>query len=265
MSLSAAFKVIYAFFFTQERKARRMKIFLFLSLIPVIILLLAKIGEIGNPDGYIRAARIFSQMLLVIYIKLLIPILALLYGSIIINEEVDQKTLVFLTTSPIPKPAVLLGKYAAYATLTSIILGIGLFLSLVIVNVNHLGRLTHVNVFFNFLGVGVLALVAYMAFFSFLGALLKKSMIIGLFFVFGWEIVASLFPGMTQKLTFSYYIKSLLPYSADDGSFLSFLMVQVEPISKAGAVIVLLLSIVVFLTAGSYLFQKKEYIISDAV
>jgi ABC-2 type transport system permease protein len=265
MNLFSAFKEIYAFFFKQELKSKRTKIFVALSLIPVVIMLLAKVVEMSNPRGDVTAEAVFSRVLLVVYIQLLIPILALLFGSIIINEEIDHKTLVFLSTSPIPKPSVVLGKFAAYATLVSLMVSVGLALSFFIMNIDSLGKMVHVDDFLRFWGAGLLALVTYMAVFTLLGTLLKKSMILGLFFIFGWENVVQYFPGTTQKFTVIHYIKSMLPYSQEKNAFLRLLLARLEPSSPVEAVTILLILTVVTLAAAAYVFQNKEYIISDAV
>jgi ABC-type transport system involved in multi-copper enzyme maturation permease subunit len=265
MNLFAAFKVIYAFFFKQELKSRRTKIFIALSMVPVAIMLLAKIVEMTHPRGDVTAEAVFSRVLLVVYIQLLIPVLALLFGSIIINEEMDHKTLVFLNTAPIPKPSVVIGKYAAYATLVSLMVSVGLALSFLIMNINHMGKMVHVDDFLRFWGAGLLALITYMALFTLLGTVMKKSLIFGLFFIFGWENVVQYFPGTTQKFTVIHYIKSLLPYAHEKNAFLRILLARLEPSSPAEAITILLILTVVVLAAASYVFQNKEYIISDAV
>jgi ABC-2 type transport system permease protein len=264
MNLTTAFLEIYKFFFRQELKSKRTRIFFFISLIPVVVLLLAKVVEMGNPDPEVTAAQIFSRVLLIVYIQLLIPVLALVYGGLIVNEEVDQKTLVFLTTSPIPKPSVILGKYAAYATLSAITVNIGLILCFFIINFDRLSNMLYVKEFLSFMGAGVLALFAYMGLFTLMGAIMKKSMVLGLLFIFLWENIVQYLPGVTQKFTVIHYIKSLLPYSGGKASFLHFLMARTQPSSTAGAVIMLLLILVATLAMASYVFQKKEYILSDA-
>ena len=110
MGFIAASKEIFTFFFKHGIKSKKAKIFFLLSFIPVLVLLIAKIIELTNPDARISAADIFSKAMLIIYMQLLVPVLALLFGSLVINEEVDNKTLIYLTTRPVPKPAIILGK-----------------------------------------------------------------------------------------------------------------------------------------------------------
>ena len=265
MNLTAAFKEIFIFFFKQDLKSKRVKIFLLFSMVPVFILLIAKILEMNNPAADVLASKIFTRVVLIVYIQLLIPVLALLFGSLIVNEEVDNKTLVFLTTSPIPKPAVILGKYTAYVIITALIVNLGLFLSFFIVKIGNPGDTVHIKQFFSYVGVGTLALVTYTAFFTLLGTLFKKSMILGLLFIFGWENVVQYFPGTTQKFTIIHWIKSLLPAASDSGSFLRFLVFRLEPSSTAESLAVLAVFITAALIAASYIFRNKEYILSDSV
>lgn len=232
-----------------------------LSFLPVLVLIIAKIFELTDPGARITAADIFSKAMLIIYIQLLIPILALFFGSLVVNEEMDNKTLIYLTTSPVPKPAIILGKYAAYILLTAIIVNAGLLLSFITINIDRLGRAVYVNQFLTFVGVGFLALLAYTAFFTLLGTIFKKSVVFGLLFIFGWESLVQYFPGVTQKFTFIHYVKSLLPYSAENVKFLVF---KLEPSGTAESLVVLLLITIISLAVGSFIFNKREYILSDA-
>jgi ABC-type transport system involved in multi-copper enzyme maturation permease subunit len=260
MGLLAASKEIFTFFFKQGIKSKKAKIFFLLSFLPVLVLLIAKIIELTNPAARITAAEIFSKAMLIIYIQLLVPILALLFGSLVINEEIDNKTLIYLTTSPVPKPAIIVGKYLAYIVLSAIIINAGLLLCFLVINIDQLGEVSYLRQFLTFVGVGGLALIAYSAFFTLLGTLIKKSVILGLLFIFGWENVVQYFPGVTQKFTFIHYIKSLLPYTADNVKFLVF---KLEPSGTAESIVVLLLLTLLSLFAASLIFKGKEYILSE--
>jgi ABC-type transport system involved in multi-copper enzyme maturation permease subunit len=266
MSLPDAFKEIFVFFFKQELKSKRTRIFLLISFLPVLILVITKIVELTNPYAEVTAAQMFSRAMLIVYIQFLIPILALFFGSSIINEEVDNKTLVFLTTSPIPKPSIVLGKFVAYVLLGGIIVNIGLFLCFLTVNIDQLGQMVYVKEFFSFLGAGFLALVAYMTLFTLLGTIMKKAgVVFGLLFIFGWENLVQYFPGVTQKFTVIHWVKSMLPRVSEGSSFLQILMFRLEPSSTVESLIVLTIFVIGALTAASFVFKNKEYILSDSV
>ena len=59
-------------------------------------------------------AAVFTEILMVFFLQFYIVILALFYGTSITAEEVENRTLCYLITRPIPKPAIVLGKFAAY-------------------------------------------------------------------------------------------------------------------------------------------------------
>ena len=49
------------------------------------------------------------------------PVLGVFYGTSLIADEVEDKTITYLFTRPIPRGAVLLGKYLAYLACTVLV------------------------------------------------------------------------------------------------------------------------------------------------
>lgn len=262
MDFFKSFKEVFSFFLKRGIKAKRSKLFFLLSLIPVIILLIAKIIEIFNPNASVSAEGIFSKILLIIYIQLLIPILSLFFGTSVVNEEIDNKTLIFLTTAPIPKPSIVLGKFCAFYLVSSIVINLGLLLSFLIININHLTQMEYYKEFLLYSGAGLIAILSYMAVFTFLGALFKKSLILGLLFIFGWESIVQYLPGTTQKFTLIHFVKSILPETSENIKFLVF---RLEPSPILDSIIILMVISLVSLVLASVIFNKKEYILSDHI
>ena len=56
----------------------------------------------------------------------------------------------------------------------------------------------------------VLGLAAYGALFAFVGARLKRPLLVGLLFALGWEPVVLLAPGYLKRLTVAYYLQALV-------------------------------------------------------
>ena len=73
--------------------------------------------------------------------------------------------------------------------------------------------------------------------------------------------IVQYFPGSTQKFTLIHYVKSLLPFQAEQTKFLVF---HLEPSGAAESLVTLLLVAAVFLTVTTVVFQKKEYVIGDS-
>ena len=70
----------------------------------------------------------------------------------------------------------------------------------------------------------IAGLVAYGAVFALVGARLKRPLVIGLVFAFGWEPAVLLFPGYLKQLTVAYYLQALVPHAMPQDSAVSILM-----------------------------------------
>ena len=60
-------------------------------------------------------------MIWFLYIPFIIPVLGVFYGTSLIADEVDDKTITYLFVRPIPRGAVLIGKYLAYVVCTTLL------------------------------------------------------------------------------------------------------------------------------------------------
>jgi len=255
-------RVIFSFFLKTGIRAKRAKLFFILSFIPALIIGIIKAVEISSRQGNVTAANLFTQVALSFFFHLFIQILALFYGSSVINEELDNKTLIYLTTSRVSKLDILLGKYLAQLVITSMVVGSGLVVAYIIAYFNRLTDVTVLQELVGFLTTGFMALLAYSALFTMAGVLLKKPIISGIVYIFGWETVVQFLPGTTQKLALNHYINSLLPASQIQTS--SFLKTFLRPSSTTESVLVLLILSVLFLGLAALVFSMKEYLLSES-
>lgn len=254
-------KAVFALFFVLGKKSRRTKAFYLLSFLPVLIALAIKFLQIFSEGSSLEGIYIFSNIIMVFDLQFLILILALFFGTSVCSEELEGKTLTYLTTKPVPKPAVILGKYAAYEVLVLTMTAAGVIFSFLVLNVEHLLELSLYRILFRDLAVLSLGLICYTAFFTMIGTFLKKSIMFGLVFSFGWENVIQYFPGSTQRFAIAHYLKSLLPPSS--GGRFSFLLFKLEPTAPFESVATLFFLTAVFLAVACLVFFFKEYILDD--
>lgn len=252
---------VFAVFFPQGRKARRTRFFFLFSFLPVAVSLVVKFNQIfsgraGSGNGYL-----FSNLIMLFYLQLIVLILALFYGTSVCSEEVEGKTLPYLITRPVPKAAVVLGKYAAYTVVMAAMVTLGLIFSFLVLNLDRLDEPAVYRLLGRYLGVLILGTVAYGALFTFLGSFLKRSIFFGLLFCFGWENVIQYFPGSTQRLAIAHYLKSFLP-ATSSGRF-SILTFRLEPTAPGLALLMLFLITAALLALACLLFTLKEYILDD--
>jgi len=257
----SSFKNVFSFFFLLGRKAKKTKLFYLLSFIPVIMAFVVKFGQIFSDRASLSGIYIFSNFIMTFYLQFIILILALFFGTSVCSEELEGRTLPYLSTRPISKASFILGKYAAYTLLVILMTVVGVVLCFFILNLNELGRLSLYKVLFRDIGVLVLGLICYTSVFTFIGTFIKRSIMFGLVFSFGWENVIQYFPGSTQRFAVVHYLKSLLP-SPSSGRF-SFLLFRLEPTPPLLAVIILFLITAVFLGLACLVFHFKEYILEE--
>jgi ABC-type transport system involved in multi-copper enzyme maturation permease subunit len=261
VSFFKAVKDVFSFFFSLGKRARKTKVFYLLSFLPVVIAFIIKFSQIFSDRRLFEGIYIFSNFIMVFYLQFLILVLALFFGTSVVSEELEGKTLTYLTTRPLPKSAIILGKYGAYSLLSVAMTVLGVVFAFIVLNLNDLLDFALYKVLFRDLGVLVLGLLCYTAFFTFIGTFMKKSIMFGLIFCFGWENVIQYFPGSTQRFAIAHYLKSLLP-TTTTGRF-SFLTFRLEPTSPPMAVIMLLVISAAFLLFACLAFAWKEYILDE--
>ena len=252
---------VFAVFFRQGRKARRTRFFFLFSFLPVAVSLIIKFNQFFSEKPGQESGYLFTNLIMLFYLQMIILILSLFYGTSVCSEEVEGKTLPYLVTRPVPKPAVVLGKYLAYTAVMIGMVTLGLILSFAVLNLDRLLDPSLYGLLGRYLGVLILGLIAYGAFFTFLGSFLKRSIFFGLLFSFGWENVIQYFPGSTQRLAIAHYLKSFLP-PASPGRF-SFLTFRLEQTQPGIALLMLLLITAAFLALACLAFSIKEYNLED--
>src|SRR2546423_8760232 len=57
---------------------------------------------------------LFGILIWMLFVRFVVPVLGVFYGTSLIADEVDDKTITYLFTRPVPRSAVLLGKYLSY-------------------------------------------------------------------------------------------------------------------------------------------------------
>jgi len=252
---------VFGVFFSLGRKARRTKFFFLLSFLPVAVALVIKFNQVFSESHSLDGLYLFTNIIMLFYLQLIILILALFYGTSVCSEEVEGKTLPYLLTRPIPKSAVVLGKYAAYTVIVIGMISLGMVFSFAVLNISRLLDSSSYLTLLRYWGVLTLGIIAYTAFFTFFGSFLRRSIFFGLLFSFGWENVIQYFPGSTQRFAIIHYLKSFLP-SSSSGRF-SFLTFRLEPTPPGLALLALFLVTAGFLGLACLLFSLKDYVLDD--
>lgn len=202
---------------------------LFIALIvggPVLLAVAGRMAGTANVSvtvngGRLGSADLFDTMLWLLFLRFAVPVLGVWYGTSLIADEVEEKTITYLFVRPIRRGAVLLGKYFAYLACTSVVVMAAaalIYAAFVAQSSLPGGDLAR------YLGVMTLGLAAYGALFAFMGASLKRPLVIGLVFAFGWEQVALLVPGYLRRFTLAYHLDAVFHQNAAGSSSLFWLV-----------------------------------------
>ena len=95
-------------------------------------------GRREDEGAAISGPTVFGGMIWLLYLRFIVPVLGIFYGTALIADEVDDKTITYLFVRPIPRSAVLVGKYLAYlVTTVFVVLPSVVILYLLVVPLGH--------------------------------------------------------------------------------------------------------------------------------
>jgi len=210
-------------------------------------------------------SAVFGLIMWLLYIRFIIPILGVFFGTSLIADEVDDKTITYLFTRPVPRRAVLLGKYFAYVACTVLLVLPSVIL--VFFLIVPMGGSTIASAFPSLvtdLGMLALGLIAYGAVFALVGTRLKRPLIVGLVFAFGWEPAVMLFPGYLKRLTVAYYLQALVNHEMPQDSAASVLLTLFHEVpSVAMSLLGMAVIVAVSLWFAGRAVENREYVLEQ--
>jgi ABC-type transport system involved in multi-copper enzyme maturation permease subunit len=250
----------------------------FLALVvggPVIVALIAAFVELFNlPALRVNGVRvggnvIFGTMIWMLYLRVIVPILGVFYGTSLVADEVEDKTITYLFTRPIPRGAVLVGKYLAYLACTVLIVlpsvMIVYFLVMPLGGRGMSGIASGFPSLLEDLGLLALGLAVYGALFAFIGAQFRRPLLFGLFFAFGWEFIVMWIPGYLRRFTVAYYLQSLVPHTMPQEGGVGSLLQTVFQDHPSAWVSLAALGVIlaVFLSLAARAVDRREYVLEQ--
>jgi ABC-2 type transport system permease protein len=227
---------------------------------------MALLGRLIMSFHWIRvpftAEQVFGSLMSTAVVHFLVTFVTLFYGTALISEEVEGKTLTYLFVRPIPKPVIMIGKYLALVWISSLLVIPTVIFSYLILYIGPDMRpfMADITTLTKDIGIILLALLTYGGMFALIGAGLKHSILAGLVYAFGWEGIVSYLPGFTRKLTITHYLQSIFPHEDTAGAIA---MIIGERTPALESVLTLLLLTVFFVGAASLILRDKEYILEQ--
>ncbi len=207
----------------------------------------------------------FGGFVWLLYLRFSIPVLGAFYGTSLVSDEVESRTITYLFTRPIRRGAILIGKYLAYIVCTGLIVLpsiVLVFLLVVPIGGGSIGE-QFPSLLLD-MGILLLGLAVYGAVFALVGARVPRPLVAGLILVFGWEQLAMIIPGYVRNFTVAYYLQALVPHAMPkDDAMAAVQSLFMEPPPAGSSVLWLMAITAGALWLGARTLEHREYILEQ--
>jgi ABC-2 type transport system permease protein len=226
----------------------------------VSFLLLALVG-LGCIAWSLRGERMPSdfllQVLLPMYIAFLLPMSCLGYATVGIAGDREEGTLVYVLSTPLPRPLIYAAKYAAALLLTLVWTIGGLWL--LGYAAGPAGRAAVAVAW----PAALLATLAYVSLFQWFGAMFRRATIVALGYALFLEVFLGNMPGIIKRIAITFYTQCILfeaaaPFGISGSGPHSTAIFQ--PISASTAQTILIALSIGLFVLGAAVFTRREYL-----
>jgi ABC-type transport system involved in multi-copper enzyme maturation permease subunit len=236
---------------------------------PVLLAVIVKVVEMFGMSALrinnqrVAGFGIFGVMMWMLFLRFIVPVLGVFYGTALMADEVEDKTITYLFTRPIPRGAVLVGKFLAYLACTLlVVLPSVMIVYFLLVPFSQLPA-TFGSLLVD-LGLLALGLAVYGGVFAFVGAFFKRPLVIGLVFAFGWEQFVLALPGSLKQLTIAYYLQALVPHTMPSDGVASLLQGMFRETPPVWVCLAWLFAYLAgFLYLATRVVERKEYVLEQ--
>lgn len=236
-------------------RRRRLGRTMLAAAIPVV---LAALGAILVRSGWvpIRGAEALGHLVLAVHIHILLVVIPLQFGTGLIAQEEEARTLPFLLVRPLSRGSLLVGKFLGAWLAASVLLVASLLVSAVLLlgADGFEGAAAWAGYLPRFAALLVLGALAYGVLFTLVGLVAARPALVGVFLAFGWENALAYLPGWIKLLTVRHHLVGLLPRSAVPGAS----WIAVDPPSLVAGTSALLVASIIGLAAATVFFGRRD-------
>ncbi len=234
------------------------RIYITLLIMLFIVAIMAYASTLDLNDSEIESGETLVDrgvnLLDVLILFFFLPVMAMIYGSSLVRDEMDDRSITAIVTSPMDRVVTFIAYYLGLAISVSVIM-------LLLLSAGFLSYFGNVGlddadgIYGPFASLMVIGAFAYSALFIMVSVLLSKPIYFGLFYAFIWEGFIGSIPGRISWLSIKHYIRSMGSHWISSGMISEYQ--GAHSVSDAAWILVIL-SVVVF-AIGAFLFREKEF------
>ena len=238
---------IFKYAFRKIMLSRRFFITVLIALFIVAIMAYAG-SEVGPEEEVTLGVELMDNLILFFFM----PIIAMVYGASLIRDEIEDKSITQVVTSPMRRELGYLSYYISLAVSLSLVM-------LIISSAGYLSYQAQVgftgdsnSMFRSICLLMIIGSFVYSSLFIMLGVLFQRPVYLGLFYAFIWEGFIGSIPGRIRLIAIKHYVRSLC---ADWITFGGISRYDATAPGDSAAVLIALT--LVLLVLGALLFRKK--------
>jgi len=216
----------------------------------ILLTVIAVMGYAGAQDT--DRLTTGSDLLGMLVVWFFMPAISMIYGCSVIRDEIEDKSITQVITSPINK----IYAYLSYYISLTICLCL---MNIVIITLGFISFFAQkgidgqaISIYTTFLGLVILGVFVYSSLFLLTSVVFKRPIYFGLFFVFIWEGSIGTIPGSIQKFSINFYLRSI------GSEQLEYIIIN-QATDIPTSLIIILSSIVIMIILGSIIFNRKEF------
>lgn len=206
-----------------------------ISLFPVIF---AIIPHFANRQRVLPIRDIVGNTIyLDLFAATLLPLATLVLATAAFGDELEDRTLQYLTLKPISRLQIVLAKFFAVLLVTVPIVWIGLMVTWTVAAWGHLGDNT--DLIWPMFAGSLVGVLGFGSLFMLVSLLIHRALLVGIFYVFIWETALSRYLTGIRTISIKHYTQSMFVRLADDRLF------RIDSVAATSTIVATVVGIVV--------------------
>jgi len=222
-------------------------------LVFAIMALFCSVAFYGSTEVEQKEREEFINFASALVLFFILPVITMIYGSSLIRDEIVDRSITQIATSPLCKASIYIGYYLGLIITVSVIMVL-VFTSGFLIYFGEFGFDGTGDIYGSFIKLMIIGTVVYSSLFMMVSLIFRTPIYFGLFFVFIWELFIGNFPGRIKMVAINHYLRSLGSNMFTVGELSSY-----NGSTVGDTTITLAAFVTISMILGILIFTYKEY------